>query len=85
MCSYYYCSAGDSTELQFKVNTGSYELPLFKPPLCKVADAESDVSATQCTTHCTYRVTYTTAGWYPGYIVIPWYYSEAITISPKLL
>ena len=39
------CATGDSTELQFKVNTGSYELPLFKPPLCKVADAESDVSS----------------------------------------
>ena len=40
----YYCTIGGSTELQFKVNTGSYELPLFKPPLCKVTDAESDVS-----------------------------------------
>ena len=28
------------------MNRGSYELPLFKPPLCKVADAESDVSTT---------------------------------------
>ena len=44
-------TAGDSTELQFKVNTGSYELPLFKPPLCKVADAESDVSSYS---HCMY-------------------------------
>ena len=30
------------------MNTGSYELPLFKPPLCKVADAESDVSTLYC-------------------------------------
>ena len=38
-----YC-AGNSTQLQYKVNEGSYELPLFKPPLCKVADAECNVS-----------------------------------------
>ena len=45
------CATGDSTELQFKVNTGSYELSLFKPLLCKVADAESDVSNYN---HCMY-------------------------------
>ena len=40
----YTYSIGNSTELQYKVNEGSYELPLFKPPLCKVADAECNVS-----------------------------------------
>ena len=46
--SAYNSSIGNSTGLQYKVNTGSYELPLFKPPLCKVADAESDVRTIVC-------------------------------------
>ena len=45
-------SIGNSTDLLYKVNMGSYELPLFKPPLCKVADAESDVRAIVCVSVC---------------------------------
>ena len=42
-------SLGESNDKQeFKVNSGCYELPLFKPPVCKLADAESDVSTIFC-------------------------------------
>ncbi|XP_065901586.1 uncharacterized protein [Dysidea avara] len=36
-------NTGESTdEQQSQVNSGCYELPLFKPPVCKLADAEPD-------------------------------------------
>ena len=40
------CLLGESRDKQqFQVNSGSYELPLFKPPVCKLADSEADVSS----------------------------------------